>query len=243
MIDVRYKFLLLGGMILCCWQWADAQDKIPSEQLYEAFAARYMDSVSNRTTIFYGKLQEPLWMITSNNPYFKDARYTKSKIRYGGSLYTDIPLRWDLYRDELVVLSPDNYNVVLSPDKTEDATFHGYHIRYLKKDSLSNSPPPGYYLLLHAGPCTVLVKHTAVMQQKSYNQRIENYFMFATKYYIKKENVYFPVKNKNTLLNALGDYHQELSRLIRANRFTFKRDAEAMIVTTVKEYEKMKYHP
>ena len=234
---MKYKFLLLGGMFLCCWQWTIAQDKIPPEQLYEAFAARYIDSVSSRTTIFYGKLQEPLWITTSNNPYFKDVRYAKSKIRYGGTFYTDIPLRWDLYRDELIVLSPDNYNVVLSPDKTEDAVLHGYPICYLKKDSLSNSPPPGYYVQLHAGQCTVLVKHTA-----SY-QRVGNYFIFATKYYIKKENVYFPVKSKNTLLNALGDYHQELSRLIRANRFKFKRDAEAMIVATVKEYEKMKYHP
>jgi len=204
-----------------------------------------MDSVSNRTTIFYGKLQEPLWMVTSNHPYFKDVRYTKSKIRYGGALYTDIPLRWDTYRDELIALSPENYNVVLSSDKMEDATFHGYHISYLKPDSMSNSPPPaGYYLLLYDGACKVLVKHTAVMQQRSSQQRIENYYIYATKYYIKKENVYYQVKNKNTLLNALGsDFHQELNRLIRTNRFRFKRDAEAMIVAVVKEYEKMKYQP
>jgi len=241
---MKVKLLFLVGMAFCGRQWAVAQDMTRLERLYEASVSRYMDSVSNRATIYSGKLQEPIPMSTVNRAYFKGIRYMKSKIYYGGSLYTDIPLGWNIYLDELIVLSPDNYHVVLKPDKTEDAALFGYHIRYLIPDSLSRNPPPaGYYLLLYDGHCTVFAKPAAVLQQRFDSKGVKYYFNFVTNYYIKKENVYYPIKDKNSLLNALGDYHQELSRLIRTNKFHFKRDAETLIVATVIEYEKLKDLP
>ena len=231
-----------------CWQGVfgqsavglagSAQDKSPLTVMVEVTAARYLDAVAGQATLFYGRLQEPYGFSATNHPYLKDPRYTKGALRYGGTLYPDVPLRWDMFRDELIAFSPDNYSVVLSPDKAEEATIHGYHIIYLQPDSLNNSPPPGYYLLLYTGQYTVLSKPVAVTQHKSIQQFIENYFVINTKYYIKKEGTYFPIKSKDALLNALGDYHKELNHFIRVNKYNFRRDAETMIVETVKEFEK-----
>ena len=229
--------------IILCWQGLFAQTTVHPESLVRVSAAGYLDSVAGWATLYYGTLQEPYGFISTNHPYFKDARYTKGELYYGGAYYPEVLLRWDMNRDELIAFSPDNHNIVCSPDKTEEASLHGYRVVYLKRDSLSNSPPSGYYLRLYADRCTILAKPAALLQKRSYHQHLENYFIVTTKYYVIKEGAYFPVKNKNALLKALGDYHRELNRLIREKGLSFRRDAETLLVEAVKEYEKLKYLP
>jgi hypothetical protein len=241
---MKYSVLIFCLIMINCLQWSIAQPPFGSEQMdreaeamIEATAVRYIDSVAGFSTLYYGRLQEPYWYTATNHPYLKDVRYTKGIVRYGGTYYPDILLRWDMNRDELLVFAPGNHSVVLSPDKTEEAVIHGYSVIYLQ-DSLTNSPPPGYYLLLHTGRYTVLAKPAAVNQQRTYQQRIENVYMITTKYYIKKDGAYYPVRNKTALLNVLSDYQKELNHLIRVNRYSFRRDAEKMLVETVKEFER-----
>jgi len=239
---MKNTFLVISWIIQC-WIGALAQSPLRQESIVRVNAAGYMDSLAGWVTLFYGTLQEPYEFISANHPYFKDSRYAKGELSYGGAFYPNVLLRWDINRDELIAFTPDNYHVVLSPDKSEEVLLHGHHLIYLKKDSLINSPPPGYYILLYAGECTALAKPSAVLQKRSYQYRIENFYSITTKYYVIKEGTYFPVKNKNALLNTLGDYHRELNRLTRTNRLSFRRDPETMLVEVMKEYEKLKYLP
>jgi hypothetical protein len=216
-----------------------AQDQT-LEQLAGTFISHYIDSVSNYATVFYGKLQEPYSIAASNHPYLNDSRYVQGKLSYGGVIYPDMPLRLDLYRDELLMPTPDRqYNIVLVPEKLGRADLHGYHLTYLKRDNLPGCPPSGYYMLLHDGQCAVFEKQTTVLQQKISQQGIESSYSLTVRYYIRKDGAYYQIKNKKSLLNALGACQKELERLIRANKFRFKRDAERMIAAVVKEYEKL----
>lgn len=50
-------------------------------------------------------------------------------------------MRLDLYKNELLLFSPDNrYNIVLPSDRVDYAEFHGYHIFYRYPDERSGNP-------------------------------------------------------------------------------------------------------
>ena len=219
---------------------AQAQEQAPApEKLRDTYAARYLDTAAGQAVLFYGKEQEPYAFVASNHPYYGEERYVRGRLSYRGVTYVDVPMRLDLFRDELLVLSPAAHHVRLTPADIGLAELHDRRIVYLPKDTLQGSPSPGLYFLLYDGDCQVFEKRTATLQQKTYMQSLEHYFGFTSAYYLRKEGICYRIKNRNALLNALGTHRRELERHIRANRLNFRKDAGAMIVSTVETFEKI----
>ena len=89
------------------WQLSAQID--PLQQITDRYAAEYMSSVSEYATVFSGNREKPLGFTTRNHSYFKGQDFVTGRLSYRGITYPEVQLRWDLYKDELVVLSPSNY--------------------------------------------------------------------------------------------------------------------------------------
>jgi len=144
-----------------------------------------------------------------------------------------------LYIDELVIISPTNYNLVLNNEHFDFAEIYGYHIFYFYPDGLKGCPPAGNYILLYSGETLLLEKPTNTLQQKDENNRIIYYFSLSTNFYLQKNGTYFKIKSRRTLLKSLETHRKELKRFIRANELRYRRDAEKMVLQMVKEYDKL----
>lgn len=68
----------------------------------------------------------------------KSEKYVPGDLSFEGILYKDVKMRLDLYKNELLLFSPDNrYNIVLPSDRVDYAEFHGYDIFYRYPDERS----------------------------------------------------------------------------------------------------------
>ena len=227
-------FLALLG-----WHPLSAQDSL-MWQVTEPYAVDYMEAVSRYAALFSGNRQQPLTVSTQNHQYFKEETYTTGRLSYGGVIYPDISLRWDLYRDELVLFSPSNYNLVLSNEHLGFAEMYGYHIFYFRHDGLKDCPPAGNYILLYSVENLFLLeKLTNTLLHKDENNRILYYFSLSTNFYLQKDGAYYKIKNRRTLLKKLDTHRKELKRFIRANELRYRSDAEKMVLQVVEEYDKL----
>ncbi len=222
-------FMILG------WQQLSAQDSLLLH------AASYLGSVSNYAAIFSGNRQQPLTFPTTNHQYFKKQDYVTGRLSYAGIVYPGVSLRWDLYRDELVILSPSNFNIVLKSENIDFAEIHGYRMFYLHPDTLVGCPSAGNYILLYSGDYRLLEKLTNNLfkDENSQRNRYIYYFSLSTKFYLQKDGSYYRIKNQRTLLKTLGTHRRELRRFIRANDLSYKHGAEEMVLKVVKEHEKL----
>jgi len=231
---LRTVFLCL---MLICWQQLSAQDSL--RRITDRHADDYMSAVANYATLFSGNRQQPYMITTQNHPYFKEEGYTTGRLSYCGIVYPAISLRWDLYRDELVMLSPANYNIVLINENLDFAEIYGYHIINFRPDSLVGCPAAGNYILLYSGEYLLLEKfNLELIQQDEYNT-INYYFSQSTNFYLQKDGAYFKIKNRRTLLKTLNTHRKELRRFIRANELRYRYNAEQMVLGVVKEHEKL----
>ena len=212
-----------------------AQD-IARRQPTDNAAVEYLQAVGSRSALYYGKIQDA-HMRASNHPYLADAQYAKARLSYFGVIYPEALLRMDLSRDELVVLSPEFQNIVLSPENVDFAELHGKTVIYFTRDSLLGCPATGYYMLLHSGKCKVMEKKTAVLALE--NNSYQYSFSFKTNYYLKKDDVYYTIRNKKGLLKILHPYKKELKQFISNANLQFRYDAPEFIRKTVSEYEKL----
>ena len=235
-----------AGMIKICiwlflmvfsWQHTLAQDSL--RLVVERHVGEYMGAVSKYAALFSGNRQLPLVFTTKNHQYFKEEEYTSGRLSYCGIVYPDVSLRWDLYRDELVLFSPANYNIVLINENLDFAEIYGYHIFYLQPDGLLGCPPAGNYIRLYSGEFLLLEKLTNELLQKEEANRIYYYFSLKTNFYLQKDGMYYKIKNRRKLLKTLDTHRKELRRFIRVNDLGYRRDAEKLVLEVVKEHEKL----
>jgi len=225
-----YAFLLLGFSPLF------SQDA--RQQLIDDAAIEYFQNAGNQATIFYGKQQEGIPR-TTNHSYLVDEQHVKARLSYHNVIYPEAMLRLDLYRNEMIVQSPELRSFVLFPEHFDYAELHGYHIIYFQRDSLPGCPSTGYYILLHSENYKVFKRQRAILMHDSKLNTISNYYTFTTNYFLFKDDEYHTIRNKRGLLNALHPYKKELKQFISSHKWRFKRDADILIAHTIKEYEKL----
>jgi len=229
MVRFYLLFFLMFGCVPLLAQSADRQ------QLIDNSAAEYLRLANAQSSLFYGKEQEA-HQRTINHPYLVNEHFAKAHLSYNEVIYPEVLLRLDLNRDELIIISPDFRQIVLTPENVDFVEMHGKYIVYFRRDDLPGCPSSGFYFLLHSGDCKVLEKQVNKMIP---NDKSEMYFVQSTNFYLYKDGVYYTIRSKRGLLNALGTHRKELKRFISANRLSFRPFTELFLTLTVREYEKL----
>ena len=113
-----FFFFSCGG-ILC------AQDKgiatIPPPDAIQS----YLSETQKNAALYNGKVETPYDHRFENHPYLETDQFVKGTLCYNHVVYQDIFMRFDLYRDELTVFSPDKpYRIVLDKEKFDYAVLN-----------------------------------------------------------------------------------------------------------------------
>ncbi|MFS2807934.1 AAA family ATPase [Parabacteroides distasonis] len=204
----------------------------------------YISSAAVQSVIYHGKEQLKYPTSIRNHPYLKSEEYVPGDLSFEGILYKGVKMRLDLYKNELLLFSPDNrYNIVLPGDRVDYAEFHGYHIFYRHPDERSGNLPEGYYLRLHEGKCTVLGKWSCTLSKTIKDMQVDESFDQSVKYYIRKEGVYYTVRSKGSVLKVFKSKKKELARYIKRRKLDFRHAPEEAIVAVVRQYEQLNEIP
>lgn len=235
-----------------------AQIGLPSdlESKIREYSTFFQDSTSSITTLFSGKIQQPYNRLTESlylrhrgfkeediwgketfpQPIPSEESYAQGNLFYDGVYYTNVYMRLDLVRDELVVRIANNmYGIILDSEKFQYADFHGYRIIHIAENNPDYSLPPGYYQLIHNGENRVLKKETF-----QYNLSEQKFVNRSIRYYIEKDGTFHRVKQtKGSILSVLREHRRDLDRMIKGLHLNIRKDTEASLVMIVTEYEKL----
>jgi len=215
-----------------------AQDR-NRQELIDNYANEYLQFAGEDAALFSGYQQKEL-PLTTNLPYLNNKEFVKGRLSYNNTVYPEVLLKFDLYRNELITLSGFQ-GIVLFPENVNFAELLGKHIIYFHSDSLPGCPPSGYYFLLNSGKCTVLEKRTASLNSYSGSNTSQNtqYYNFKSIFYLYREGVYHPIRNEKSLLKFLYPYQKELKQYISSLSFKYKNFPDIVITLTVDQYEKL----
>lgn len=222
--------LLLFVCCLCACGALWAQNR-PAEQ--------YLEATQHRAALHTGKLASDYPRHLTNHPYLGDASYAAGTLSYCGVMYPHVRLRLDRYRNELTTLPPDRFgSIILDPANVDYADLHGHRVIYFRPDGRTGCPREGYCQLLYESDrCAVLEFVRCSLQETRRNSDVSGSFRSSVQYYIRKDDVYYPVKNKSATLKVFGAHRKELSEYIRTQRLDFRRTPGAAITALVIYYE------
>ncbi|MCD8165330.1 MAG: hypothetical protein LUE93_03915 [Bacteroides sp.] len=168
------KTLLLAILLLPGSLYLGAQER---RAQVKQLADNYCSVAGNYVSLYSGKEQLKYMTGVTGHPYWVDDSYAPASLYYDGIFYEIVLLRLDIYRDELIIISPDvRFHVILVGDYLGWADFHGSRVIYHTKNSLPGSPSTGYYIRLYSGEYTVLEKQNKYFYSQVLDRRVEHLF-------------------------------------------------------------------
>lgn len=224
-------FTLLGKCSL-------AQDLMADTALrpgVEAAVASYHQAMGLQAELYNGVEHLRYQPSIEGVPYFGIDEWQSATIKYGGVLYRDVPVRFDMVMDKLVVGHPNGFqSFYLFSPRVEYFAIGGNNFINLAKDSVKGAPAPGFYQVLARGPMTVLVRRSRRISERLSDRKL--YFENTDRFYVLKEGVYHQVRNESDLLEVAGERRKEARQRLKQQNIRFKKFPEQAILTVAEFY-------
>ncbi|MCD8263762.1 MAG: hypothetical protein LUD02_06045 [Tannerellaceae bacterium] len=212
----RGSIILLGiiySLVIC------AQDtKIPPVQIN--VIKKYFEETSLYSPIYSGKEHMAYPHFYQGYSFLESPDYHEGSLVYDGVYYPSLHMKLDLYTNQIVVQTPDKLsNVIINNDQVNHLYLHSYYIFYHLTDRMQGSPPTGFYLRLFEGSdFTILERRTALLDTRIEGKELQYKFFFRSRFYICKEDIYYPVRTLAGALNLFKPYEKELKQFAKKNK-------------------------
>lgn len=180
--------------------------------------------------------------LDGGQPFFGSGEVSRGTIYYDGMLYKDIPMWYDLVKNEVVVLYVDNYSKIsLHTEKIDYfSVFDHLFIHVIKDTANASAIPSGFYDIIYQGKSEVLVKQSKELLQRT---TLEGIWITVIKQkndpYLKKGDQYYPLKNVGAVMKALGSNQKEIQLYLKKNKIKFRKDPEKATVMIVAYYDQL----
>ncbi|MBI1343075.1 MAG: hypothetical protein GC171_09090 [Terrimonas sp.] len=197
----------------------------------------YFSQRGNELPLYNGKQHFAYPSSIEGSPYFNSFDWMYGDIVYEHVGYKHILMRYDLVKDELIIVreGDDQVYIALNTDRVSSFLLAG--IPFVQAaDMPSAHLPEGFFQVLVRGNLTVLVKNKCDIEEHIDGSVLSRSFLTTRKFYGIKKGVAVPVKNKNDLLGLTDNHKKEIQRFIRDNQLNFRKDPERTIAAVVNFY-------
>ena len=210
---------------------------------YNNLVHLYSDAMRDEKHVFNGKEYfnyDKYYM--KGHQFYKSNEEQEGAIYYEGSWYTNVPMLYDIVLDQLVIPEPTgSLYFKLENKKVNFFNLHGHRFTRLVPDSAGPAGiSAGFYDLLLDGKIQVIAKRKKNLFEEPTSRGMEGEFTLADKFYILKDNTYYQVAKKKSVLEKFPDKKKELQKYIRTQRLGFKGTSrEAALIQLVAYYNSL----
>jgi hypothetical protein len=177
-----------------------------------------------------GQYAEPSSLI-KGDPYHFSRQFEAGSLRINGITYPEVPLVYDVFRDQLVTFHPVfNQKILIKPEKIDGFTLNnGQLFRYLANTTSYVHHGNGIYEVLAQGKALALAKRYKTSKSLRELSRFDEEYVAKVDYFIWNEGVFFPVNYSKQAFSALGLSTKALKKEIKCKGLQFGRSPEAFL--------------
>lgn len=165
--------------------------------------------------------------------FYETDAYRTGDVKYNNQMYFNIPLRYDLYEDQLIVKienSRGTNEILLLKEQVESFRIGSAHFEKLEAAKIGNNITAGYYQVLTENENFKLYKK----MHKRINQRIRDrrvlYEFNSSKpeYVVQTQDSFFELNRMRDLTSRYPEHRNELSNFRLTSR-DYKSNDRALV--------------
>ncbi|MFC6999243.1 hypothetical protein [Rufibacter roseus] len=218
----------------------NAADTLSSQKLLSYPVSLFHKATESQSHLFNGpQYVDYRKQNRDGHQYFFHDEVATGKVLYDGVVYANVPMLYDVVRDEVVIEMNGFLKQKLVSEKISEFNLHNrYFRRVIAQDSTSLST--GFYDVLHNGNATdLLAKRRKVIEYVIEDNKELEKFISKDKFYIGKNKKFYLVNSKSSVLKVFSDKKKELKKFARANKLQFRKAREAAILALVQHYDSL----
>lgn len=217
------------------------RERHPSSD-YQFTLNLYNNAVRNQELVFTGSEYKAMTGKLTGHPYFYLDHFVEDTIVFDDMVFPDIPLQYDIVKDELVIeyvdYLDDKLTIQLRKEKVNSFHIDG-NVFINVTDDTRNTLAPGYYNLLYKGEILFLKKIKKSVLKEVDIKGVHISFKEIIKYIIVKHGKPHHITNKKSLFKALDDKEKELSTYAREENLRFKQHKEEDMINLIEYYDQI----
>jgi hypothetical protein len=217
----------------------DADDTTLHENALNAIGI-YYENLGQESPLYNGsEYIEYAYTLQEGHPFFQIASFVNGNINLDGMIFRDVPILYDIVKDQVIIQDFQKvYKINLPADRIQQFFLLG-HLFVRLTSNTSDPIKTGFYDQLYKGKVALFAKREKRVLEKYSNIQISKVVISQNIYYIKKEGVYYTIKNKSSLLAVLKNKKKEVQQYLKTNNIKFKREPERAMIMAVKYYDQL----
>jgi hypothetical protein len=209
-----------------------------------ANAARvYNSSIRDQSLLYNGIEYKPFPEPYDGHPFFESEYVEEGTVFFDGEVYEGMPIQYDLLSDLLILEHYDQLGYVgmMQPHQEKITQFSLLNHTFIlvDGDSTGGMLKDGFYDLLYNGSVKILAKRKKSVVRDFENSQIKISFPQKNGYFLMKDNQYFPIKNKSSIVRALKANKRLFKQFITKNQLDFNENKENSIVALAAYYDQI----
>ena len=198
----------------------------------------YYQNLGEESPLYNGsEYIEYAYTLQEGHPFFQVVNFINGNVNVDGMIFHDVPMLYDIVKDQLIIQDFQKvYKINLPADRVQQFFLLGHLFVRL---NASDQVKTGFYDQLYKGKISLFAKREKKILEKYSNIQISKVVISQNVYYIKKDGVYYTIKNKSSLFSALKSKKKEVQQYLKANDIKFKREPERAMIMAVKYYDQL----
>ena len=196
-----------------------------------AFLPQYKDNLPYfQELITGGQYQEPSRLI-EGDPYYFSRQFENGSLTINGITYPDVPLLYDVYRDQVVTFHPVfNQKILIKPEKIGGFQLvNNSRFKYFPGNESHPRDGNGIYEVLGEGEYVSLAKRFKTTISQRDLSKYDDRYVEKTEYFLWKSGRFFPVAREPRVLEVVGLEKKDVRKELKARGLNFRRDPEAYL--------------
>lgn len=177
-----------------------------------------------------GQYQEPSRLI-EGDPYYFSRQFEKGSLTINGITYPEVPLLYDVYRDQVVTFHPVfNQKILIKPEKIGGFQLvNNSQFRYFPGNEGHLRDGNGIYEVLGEGEYFALAKRYKTTKPQRDISKYDDIYVEKTDYFLWKSGEFFPVSREARVLDVLGLEKKDVRKELKEMNFNFKKNPETYL--------------
>jgi hypothetical protein len=204
-----------------------------------AAVSEYKRSAGNNDLLFIGTEYSNYSHGINGHPFLNTDSFRLGSVMYNGAMYYNVPMLYDILRDELVIKYLNTNNPMkLVSEKIRSFDLDGRH--FVRVDLPAPGPASGFYeLVFEKGNTSLLVKHNKEIKVPANTER-PSYFLYWDLHFIRIGDKFFAANNREDIPLAFGDQKANMKKLLKTINTSFKKGREQYIREAIILYQSLK---
>lgn len=237
-------FVIIPFLINCTYAQSVHVDTSFINDAKKNAIALYEEGMSEQQSLINGASYHKVQLLHNNRSQLDNAHpyytfeWAQGEVLYEGAWYSTT-LLYDVSSDNLIMQSnvPLQRQILLVREKVEEFRLGHRHFVRLSAANVINQ---GFYELVHNNQTKVYAGTKKTLERVvGYDVVVPYRYVTRTSYYIQKNNDYYPVMSKASVLKVFSDQKFKLRAFLRSQSQVFKDNRTFLIGEMARLYDEL----